>query len=106
MSTILLEIGVGCGNGFSTLVDALAVPQLVDACYNSDVCALAPAHGLKGLRLVGKSFREVLQRMLHAYTLRLPTENQPDLHNVVAFLKTIDLLRLKVVFTTLAEPGE
>lgn len=94
------------GHGLSTLVDALAAPQLAHACYNSDVLDFDPEQGLKGLRLVSKTVKEVLQRMLRAYTMQLGAEDQPDLPVVVEFLKSIDLLRLKFVFSTLAETGE
>lgn len=95
-----------CGQGLASFINIIMVPEVLHACYDSDICEFHSEHGFKRLRLVCKAVREVLQRELHAYTLLLGAEDQQDHQTVVTFLKSIDLLRLKVVFSSPAETGE
>lgn len=89
------------GHGLSTFADALVVPQLAHACFHSDCGYGHPDRGFKRLRLVSKGVAAVLQRMMHSYTLRLGNEAHADIHQAVKFMKSIDLLRLHIVFPEL-----
>lgn len=82
----------------STLVHALMVPQLAQACCDRFISNGVHNYDLKRLRLVCKGVREILQKELHSYTMLLGYYTKPDANTVVDFLKSIDLLRLKVVF--------
>lgn len=82
-------------------MDALMVPQLAQACCDPKFWVGDPNHDLKRLRLVSKGMREVLQRVLHSYTLQLGDKTQLGNHKVAKFLRSINLLRLKVVFPKL-----
>lgn len=74
----------------STITDAFMVPQLARACCISS--------GLKNLRNVCKGMKCVLRGSIRGYTLTLGAEAQPNLDDVIQFLKNVNLHSLVIVF--------
>lgn len=94
-------------NGPSMFPAALLVPHLAQACIRAldENDSDAPGSSLKKLRLVSRGVKEVLQRRVSGYTLTLGAEHQAHSLACMAFLRSVRLLSLIVVFPTLPASG-
>lgn len=94
-------------NRSSMFPAALLVPHLAQACVRAldENDSDAPGSSLKKLRLVSRGVKEVLQRRVSGYTLKLGAEHQARSLACVTFLRSVRLLSLTVVFPTLPASG-
>lgn len=86
-------------------LDALmVVPDLALTCssiLDSDRHALGPGSGLKRLRLLSQGFKAAIHKAVHGFKLELnfkePVASAIDYPRMLAFLKGVQLLRLRII---------